>query len=55
MDLNGICAEKPGGVIHCYIARENGEARASVCLTMKNVQSLNSSRNNSSVDDVPSQ
>ena len=34
---------------------ENGEAHASVCLTMKSVLLLNSSRNNSSVDVVPSQ
>ena len=37
------------------LARENGEARASVCLTMKSVLLLDSSRNNCSVDDVPSQ
>ena len=37
------------------LACENSEACASVCLTMKSVLSLNSSRNSSSVDDVPSQ
>ena len=31
---------------------KTAKARASVCLTVKNVLSLNSSRNNSSVDDV---
>ena len=37
------------------LARENGETRASVCLTIKSVLLLISSRNNSSVDNVPSQ
>ena len=37
------------------LACENGEACASVCLTMKSVLLLDSTRNNSSVDDVPSQ
>ena len=37
------------------LAHENDKSRASVCLTMKSVLSLNSSCNNSSVDDVPSQ
>ena len=32
---------------------ENGEARASVCHTMKSVLLLNFSGNNRSVDDVP--
>ena len=36
-------------------ARENGEAHAYVCLTMKSILLLNSSRNISSVDEVPSQ
>ena len=36
-------------------AGENAEARACFCLTVKSVLLLNSSRNNSSVDDVPSQ
>jgi len=36
-------------------ARENCEARASVCLTMKSVLSLHSYCNNTSVDNVPSQ
>ena len=36
------------------LASENGEARAPVCLTIKSVLSLNFSRNNSYVDDVPS-
>ena len=36
-------------------ACENCEECASVCLTLKNVLLLNSSRNNSSVDNVPSQ
>ena len=41
---------------HCTLqACENGEARTSVCLTMKNVLLLNSSRNNNSVDEYPSQ
>ena len=35
------------------LAPVNGEIRASVCLMMKSVLSLNSSRNNSYVDDVP--
>ena len=37
------------------LARENGKVRVSVGLTMKSVLSSNSSRSNSSVDDVPSQ
>ena len=37
------------------LVHENGEARTSVCLTMKSVLLLDSSRNNSSVDHVPSQ
>ena len=40
---------------YMLLACENSEACASVCLTTKNVLSLNFSHNNSSVDDVPSQ
>ena len=35
--------------------RENGKAHASVCLTRKSFLLLDSSRNISSVDEVPSQ
>ena len=37
------------------LARENGEMHASVRLTMKGILLLNTSHNNSSVDDVQSQ
>ena len=36
-------------------ARENDEVHGLVCLTMKSILLLNSSRNKSSVDDLPSQ
>ena len=36
-------------------AHENGEAHTSVCLMMKSILLLNSSCNNNSVDNVPSQ
>ena len=36
-------------------ARENGKAHASVCVTIKSVLLLDSSRNISSIDEVPSQ
>ena len=48
-----IRAEKPG--TYTLQADENGEAHGSVCLKMKRVLSMDSSHNNSSVDDVPSQ
>ena len=47
-----IRTEKPG--INMTLARENGEAHASVRLAMKSVLLLNFSHNNSSVGDVPS-
>ena len=49
----GLHNSEPG--INTLQARENGEARASVCLTMKGVLLLDFSRNISSVDKVPSQ
>ena len=46
-----ICAEKPG-IVRCKLVKT---ACDSVCLTMKSILLLNSSHNNSSIDDVPSQ